>query len=809
MSNYSVAPIFVIRVAGVPFDHLTRLSTSRTASAARELIAKRNEFQIAKSGLETLLRTRAHGLTEDQFRAWRSAVRSGKIPSSADALAPVFRAYVRTLREASDAESSLSQSLNDELNRARRELHDSAHAVLPPYLVFGTEGFAERLSTLVSNSDAENGALPPRNARARERERFLSLYLQRLAAKNDTFSEFGPTAWGRITRSAAPEFKIDRGIARREAFLERWTAHAVAAAINADPGAGPELMPRRNPNGRVDNGAFVFADQTGKVPLDARMKELIARCDGATPAYLLHDSSGALESLIEANVLRADFEVPAMEPRVFDRLLADITNWRPTPVRERWLGALESIMALPAQFASTPETEARTALIDEAWQQLHELGATRTETRRRFLYAASNPIAEECARSGVFTISETMTEQFARDAEPWIDLWRDTYAFVASRVAAGLRRLMATAPLTNGTIELPLFLQHCAAQKMSLQHVGPVALAHMAFQEVKAAFREHVRDREDAAEWQFSADDCHFVRRTFEFPKFHEYTYPSADLQISATSAEAVARGDYEWILSELHPPVAMLHHCFYWDCPDRAALTNALASTAFGKPNFHFGFFAADFTAHTTVRIFDALPDLTYFVAGQRGNPKWKTVPPAEAEVYIDDATEDVCLRRRGTHEYLGSFARAWLIPLGFHPFSFSRSPHMPRLRCGDVIVQRRSWTITEGETAATERTGISTDLVLDIEQLRAARDLPRYVYIRPTEQALRRSGAEGRDKDTKPVFIDFESYLSLEIFQRWLKKAGELEVTEMLPDPDHLCWEEEDGRRTFELRTLIVPRS
>src|SRR5258708_25413775 len=103
----------------------------------------------------------------------------------------------------------------------------------------------------------------------------------------------------------------------------------------------------------------------------------------------------------------------------------------------------------------------------------------------------------------------------------------------------------------------------------------------------------------------------------------------------------------------------------------------------------------------------------------------------------------------------------------------------------------------------------GISRALVLGVERLRAAKDWPRFVYIRSTEQALRRSGAEGRDKDTKPVFVDLESYPFLEIFHRWLIKAGELEVTEMLPDPQHLLWNESDGRRTFELRTLIVPRS
>ena len=117
--------------------------------------------------------------------------------------------------------------------------------------------------------------------------------------------------------------------------------------------------------------------------------------------------------------------------------------------------------------------------------------------------------------------------------------------------------------------------------------------------------------------------------------------------------------------------------------------------------------------------------------------------------------------------------------------------------------------WTIALDELGKGDFTGVSRDLVLAVERLRAARDLPRFVYIRPTEQALRRSGAEGRDKDTKPVFIDLESYLFLEIFHRWLVKAGEIEVTEMLPDPEHLFWREPDGRHGFELRTLIVPRT
>jgi hypothetical protein len=440
--------------------------------------------------------------------------------------------------------------------------------------------------------------------------------------------------------------------------------------------------------------------------------------------------------------------------------------------------------------------------LSAARQQLLQLGAE-CKRGQRSLYAAVNPIAEECFRDCKFEISEALLDEVVTDAEPWIDFWRDNYAFVASRVATGLR--MVLEKVGKNAFPLPAFLRACETAKLPLTGPGLVSLAVMAFQEVKAAFRERLKPHAHLTEYELTAADCHVVRDNFAYQKFDEFTFPSGDLQLAAKSHDAISRGEYRWIVSELHPAAATLHHCMYWSCPDQAALSRALQLSTCDKPFFHFGFFAADFTAHTTVRIFDALPKQAVFASPQRGNPRWRSVPPARAEVFIDEQG-DVGLRDNG--EYLGSFARNWIIPLGFHPFQFSLTPHTPRLRCGRVIVQRRSWTVSAREIGAGNFSGLSRDLVLAIERLRAAKDLPRFVYIRPTEQALRRSGAEGRDKDTKPVFIDFESYLFLEIFHRWLTKSGELEITEMLPAPDDLWWREADGRRTFELRTLIVPR-
>jgi len=100
----------------------------------------------------------------------------------------------------------------------------------------------------------------------------------------------------------------------------------------------------------------------------------------------------------------------------------------------------------------------------------------------------------------------------------------------------------------------------------------------------------------------------------------------------------------------------------------------------------------------------------------------------------------------------------------------------------------------------------GVSPALVVAVERLRAQKGWPRCVYIRPTAEALARAAA-GRDKNVKPVYVDLESYPFLEILHRWLGTYAALEVTEMLPGPDQLLWREPDGRRTFELRTLLCP--
>jgi hypothetical protein len=745
-SAYRIAPIFLIRIPGVPFDAIDQLATSGIATLARSLRAARNARRQAKAAVERLCRSGAVSSTGETFKQAWQAIRAGQPLTPADAELPsIFEEYAANDRLVSQLEGELAQAFELDMSAARSALWRESRKFLTRYLVFGAAGIRDLLSSRLLEHD-EEAAVSSRNKFDKKIEQTLVLYLQRIATKNDTFSEFGPSSWG-TTIPERNEVRLNprSEMAARDVFLERWTAHGVVAAINADPA-------------------------------------------------------------VQAELKGAPLKVPALEPHAFETLMADVEAWADGPVRSHWLSVLRPLAELPARFAGQTDSAQRAILVDEARLRLAELGAT-TAAGQRFLYVATNPIGEECVRHSDFEIGEELFADVTRDAAPWIDFWRDSYAFIASRVAAGLRQVFEKAAAGQDSLPLPVFLAASAAAGLPLTGPGLVALAAIAFQEVKAAFRARLQPHADDEAYELTVEDCHVVRNSFQYPPFDEYTYPSADLQIAARSVEAIAAGQYQWVVSELHPPVAMLHHGTYWACPDKAGLGEALARSACHQPNFHFGLFAADLNAHTTVRIFDALPKLSYFVSPQRGNPNWATLSPDTTEVYVDKETGDVRLRRAGSREYLGSFARAWIIPLGFHPFQFGLAPHTPRLLCGRVVVQRQTWTVRADEMPQGSYKGVSLDLVMAIDHLRVLKNWPRYIYIRPTEQALRRSGGEGRDKDTKPVFIDLESYLFLETFHRWLVKAGELEVTEMLPAPDQLFWHEADGRRTFELRTLIVP--
>ncbi|PYI40823.1 MAG: hypothetical protein DMC57_09560, partial [Verrucomicrobia bacterium] len=162
---------------------LEELATPNVLAAARHLLARENELhQVKNTALEFVTR-RDSGLSSEDFAAWRIAIRRDKIPEHK--IPQQLQEYSRLATAARQARSQLEDQLEEELTGARRALLQTSQRILPRYLVFGS-GDVHHLI------DHSGGELPPRNSRNRERERHLLLYLQRIAAKNDTFGEVRP-----------------------------------------------------------------------------------------------------------------------------------------------------------------------------------------------------------------------------------------------------------------------------------------------------------------------------------------------------------------------------------------------------------------------------------------------------------------------------------------------------------------------------------------------------------------------------------------------------------------------------------------
>ena len=67
---------------------------------------------------------------------------------------------------------------------------------------------------------------------------------------------------------------------------------------------------------------------------------------------------------------------------------------------------------------------------------------------------------------------------------------------------------------------------------------------------------------------------------------------------------------------------VALLHHGFYWSCPDKEALSAALRSAALRATQFSLWLFRGRLHRHDGGAHLTDCRMLTYFVAPQRGRP-------------------------------------------------------------------------------------------------------------------------------------------------------------------------------------------
>ena len=794
---------FLLRSAGFPFERLESIASGALGAAADRVLGSEAEVGAARELAASTLAAIPAPEREERHRllGLLRAVRAGAEVDPADAPEAArepLRALADAARAKLEATTAYQQTRQGELHQARSKLRAELRS----------EDLREALFLQSQEAFRAVERLPPpeapRASAVRRAEQTAALHLQRCCAKNDTISFFGPIACGAVEeRAGAVSLQPEEALVlRRRTFFEHWAIHSFADAVCADPAVRPHLRPRLSPRVRLDGGALAHpVDRRSTLP--EGYAELLERCDGVRTEHELvrtlagsaafsteDDVRAALEELREAGALLSQLELPTNTAEPERALRAELKRL-PLQAGGPWLQGLDEMESARADFAQGRGAAAR----GRALQRLEAAftGATQARATRgggKF-YEARAALYEDCVR-GVRDLR--LGRDFLQRAAPALDLVLSSARWYALELEA---RAMAAARAA---------LEEAGGQRVDYTrflfgfkqrfNAGDAQAAEVELQRRWRAALDlgdlsRPRVERGADEVRARLDLSHALRA----PRWGHGRYHSPDLMVAAPSLEALARGEYQVVLGEVHvcantvnAPVwmAMLE--------ERAAAAAAMAADG-GR------WVAPVLEPDVASRVSGYLPEHPALFEVETGAapsriPRERVVAIADLEVVRPAGDAEPTVRTRdGKHAFrlleMLDFGMSLIHQAGLDLLG-GGEPHRPRVTVGGVVLSREQWTLQGPGRLAPE-----ADAFLEVRRWARARGLPRRFFARFPEE-------------TKPVYMDLDSPLLVETFARMAAAAegrGPLRVSEMLPAPGSLWLPDAAGRRyTAELRLVAV---
>ncbi|WP_330329202.1 lantibiotic dehydratase family protein [Streptomyces sp. NBC_00536] len=675
-----------------------------------------------------------------------------------------------------------------------------------------------------------------RTSMPRQREELVAHYWQRFCVKNDTIGFFGPVGWGRWDLGAeGPDgIAVDPGtglIADSRVYFASWAIDALAAAVGADPALRDGVAPRRVPFVRLADvgdtagdtgieGAEVLVPGRPPQLAGAAAAAVLALCDGVRTAREIAaalpgtDVPAELAALVARRWVVWKLEVPA-DARPERYLRAWLERIADPGARGRALAALDVLERGRDLVAAAEGPEA----LVEAMSALEGEFVALTETAAvREKSAGTAPcralVYSDCRRSATATLGRAVHEALA-PLEPLLTsagwLTARLADAVMARATEVYERLAA-----RGPVDLAAFWFAC----MPILHGAARTETEALQREFRARWAAVLSPSPDARRVRLTlADIAGPVAERFGEGSagagstgtgggvrggWTAARYLSPDIMIAATGTDAVARGDFELVLGELHLAANTLgSSLFVHQHPDARELTALTDRDHPGPrlmpllPKEHRSRLSVR-TRHALVRPEDyhvALVDFTADPARPR------TVLSADVTVTrADDGELRAVLPDGAEFAAVDVFAHV-LTTLAMDLFQIlpDDAEHSPRVTVDRLVVARETWRLPQdGIDFADEKD--EARRFVRARRWRARHGLPRFVFVvLPTE--------------TRPFYVDFDSPVYLSILAKALRRLarndpdGRAVITEMLPSPEEAWLTDDQGAAyTSELRFVAV---
>ncbi|WP_329563913.1 lantibiotic dehydratase [Kitasatospora sp. NBC_01266] len=658
-----------------------------------------------------------------------------------------------------------------------------------------------------------------RTSMPRQREELVAHYWQRFCVKNDTIGFFGPVGWGRWDLSTrgievAPGQPGSGFLAASHVYFASWGIDALAKSLGEDPELLLWMPPYRVSFIRVVDGTVRVPGRPPQqiAELDRRV---LLHCDGVRTAAViaaeLGEESGevveAVRRLARRRWVRWQVDVPASTypEQALRAVLERVGDAGP---RERALARLQVLeRGRDAVAAAGMDAQALTAAVARLEADFAELTATeaqrakgeRTAPCRSLVYSDSRRAATATLGTAVLdelgplelclTAARWMTNRFAelmegRIREAWQRLRERNGGGTVDLGALWLECLPSPHPMAKADI-IAVQAELCAKWARILQ--VPEGVRRVRLRTADLAARVAEEFGEPGAGWSLAR-------------------YFSPDLLVLAENAEAVARGDFELVLGEMHCALnTMGASLFVHQHQDRAELIDE-TSRDFPAPRL-LPMLAKELPIKWSARSrpsLDRPQDYVVALIDQTGDPhRPRTVLGADVEVAEGaDGRLEVVLPDGARFPVLDAYANT-LTQKVMDRFTIRpEGDHTPRITVGKMVVARETWQIPVGELAfAEEKT--EAGRFVRARHWQRERELPRFAFVvSPTEP--------------RPFYVDFDSPVYVTILAKAARRLARkdpqarLKISEMLPTPEQAWLTDDEGSvYTSELRLVAVDRS
>lgn len=795
-------PRLLLRRAGFGVDLLTALADEPTRTAAEEYRAAAKRFGQRRAHLiEGIARTvatadrqadraRLRALSRARSRAGRGlSVNHERLDPD---LAPAVTNYGTAQVELERAARLLTDILAQEAVRRPGRVHTmlADERVCDALLQLSPSFYGEVVRWRQGWATRGDGA--NRN-RAKDRAFYRRAYLygQRLAAKNETTSFFGPLVHGRIDHAVdgiglGPE--TGSGVHTTEAQTAFWAVCELARNLGADPAVRDHLpvswVPACRRQAGVEAGTGTVQTSDGRrIRLSGNRWKLVDGIDdqrsvrdlAALADMEVAEARTTLDRLRQIGAVRLWPEPPSTTARPLDWLVAwaqqhaSGTEW---PTRLRELGVLAD------RYAAADGHHRRAAVLAEVETCFSALTATDARRAGGKMYADRLVVSldakgDQCP----VVVGGDVAHRWEKQLTPVLDV-AARYGELQQRVAADLCAAMIG---EAGTGSLPY--DELIRRVLPAVEAGALTRLSGPVQEFTQAYTELVRAGLHGQEARLTPADLAALA-----PSPGRDRFVSPDVML-----EQQPEGPDLLVLGELHPYV------FAWGsqglfCDDQEQMLADFAAglEPWGGPDQlatvirrrrHKGlvadWFPGRFVEVTSVATDDrkrtvALADLTAVVVD--GVPRLRA-PDGELSLY---AGED-------DHVHLRAFAAPTVaLPLvRFGDFA-------PRIRVGDVIVQRARWWFDAADLGVAEVRDNATAF-LAVQSLRARHGLPRFCFVSAAHEP-------------KPVGVDLDNPLAVDALTALtLAGEGKVSLAEMRPAPDALWLRHGNKPVTAEFRIAM----